>query len=434
MAKYTPHTKPEEKQMLAFLGLDSIEELFPDVSKELRIDKLVLEKGLTQQETARRISALSKSNKVYGTVLAGGGIEDHFIPPVVSELAKREEFVTAYTPYQPEISQGVLQSIFEYQTAMCMLTGMDASNASLYDGASALAEGIVMCCERKNTAVILGAVNPAYIEVVKTYAFAHGIKILHIKDKEGKADLKALKKELEQNDDIACVAAQCPNYYGLIEDMEQIGLIAKENNIKFIYAFHPIAAALLKTPFECGADVAVAEGQSLGLPMYYGGATLGIVTCSKAMLRRLPGRVVGQTNDVNGKRAFVLTLQAREQHIKRERALSSVCSNQALYALTASIYLSCVGKEGLKEIAQDCVDKAHYLAREITKKGGKLKYEGEFFHEFVTAGGQKASKTLKKHDILGGIKIGKDVLWCGTEKASKEALDLAAKAFEEEEK
>ncbi len=432
MAKYTPHTKSEEEQMLRFLGLKSKEELFSDVDEELKISKLNLGKGLTQQETARSITALSKENKIYDTILAGGGIEDHFIPAVVSELSKREEFVTAYTPYQPEISQGVLQSIFEYQTSVCALTGMDASNASLYDGASALAEGIVMCCERKNTAVILGAVNPSYIEVVNTYAYAHGIKIVHIKDKNGKADIAELKNQLEENGDIACVAAQCPNYYGLIEDMEQIGLAAKEKNVRFIYVFHPVAAALLKTPNECGADVAVAEGQSLGLPMYYGGATLGVIACGKAMLRRLPGRIVGQTTDVNGKRAFVLTLQAREQHIKRERALSSVCSNQALNAFTASIYLNCVGKEGLKDIAQDCVDKAHYLAREIEKRGGKLKYKEEFFHEFVTEGSINAVKALKKHGILGGIKLGKDVLWCVTEKASKEALDLAAKAFEEE--
>lgn len=427
MSKFTPHTQEEIKEMLSYVGAKEICELFADVPKQIELKHLNLPKGKSQMEVEKEIISLSKENRCYSTVLRGAGIYDHYIPAPIPALAGREEFVTAYTPYQPEISQGILQSIFEYQTMMCELTGLDVSNASTYDCATAAAEAVVMCCDRKKSALLLGQINPQYLEVIKTYCYAHNLKAVHIPDIKGLVDLSKIKSL----DDVACVVASCPNYLGLIEDMSKIGEFAKQNDIKFIYIFNPVAAALLKTPAECGADVAVGEGQALGLPMAYGGATVGIMCATKAMSRKLPGRIVGQTVDNKGQRCLVLTLQAREQHIRREKASSSLCSNQAHNALTCAIYLSCVGRQGLRQVAQRCVDNAHYLANEILKAGGKLKYEGEFFHEFVTVGGAGIVKKLKKYDILGGLPIGKDVLWCATEKADKQALDTVAKLFKE---
>lgn len=430
MSNYTPHTQKEIKQMLDTVGVSSLEELYADLPEQIRLKNLDLPSGKSQMEVEKEFVELSKQNKCYETVLRGAGIYDHYIPAAVNAAASREEFVTAYTPYQPEISQGILQSIFEYQTMMCELTGMDVSNASVYDCATAAAEAVVMCCEHKKTALLLGQINPEYLAVINTYCYAHNLTMVHIEDVSGYVDLN----DNDVGEDVACVVAQCPNYLGLIEDMKKVGDYAKRNDVKFIYIFNAIAASLLATPAECGADIAVGEGQPLGLPMAYGGATVGIMCAVKAMSRKLPGRIVGQTVDTNGKRCFVLTLQAREQHIRREKASSSVCSNQAHNALTCAIYLSCVGKNGLREIAQRCVDNAHYLANEIVKCGGKLKYDGEFFHEFVTVGGKSVIRKAKKYGILGGLPIGNDVLWCATEKADKTKLDVIAKLFKEEAK
>jgi len=265
---------------------------------------------------------------------------------------------------------------------------------------------------------------------MRTYCNSHNISIDSISAKDGLVDINTLADSIDA--DTACVVAQCPNYFGLIEDMKAIADIAHVKNVKFIYIFNPVAAALLPTPGECGVDVAVGEGQPLGLPMAYGGATVGILTCNKALLRRMPGRVVGQTTDHNGRRVFVLTMQAREQHIRREKALSSICSNQALNALTTTVYLSLVGKVGFVEVARQCVDKAHYLANELVKAGAKLKYKTEFFHEFVVEGdGEKWNKILAEQDILGGMPAPDGTLWCVTEKADKETLDKVVIAYKE---
>ncbi|MEG2026612.1 MAG: aminomethyl-transferring glycine dehydrogenase subunit GcvPA [Clostridia bacterium] len=427
MSKYTPHTQEEIKSMLASLNMTSLDELYADVPQNIACKNLDIASGLSQYEVSQQIKSYAKINKCYSTILRGAGIYDHIIPSVVGAIVNKEEFVTAYTPYQAEISQGVLQGIFEYQSLMCSLTGMEVSNASMYDGASAVAEAIIMCAEKKNKAIVLGQVNPEYKQVCSTYCYAHNKEIVFIEDKDGLADIDAIKNAIDIN--TACVVAQSPNYYGLIEDMELIGQLCKENNVKFIYVFNPIALALLPTPAECGADIAVGEGQQLGMNMYYGGAALGILTCSKTMMRRMPGRIVGQTVDGQGNRVFVLTLQAREQHIKRERATSSICSNQALNAFTALVYLSTIGKEGFKQLAKQCVNNAHYLANQIVNNGGKLKYSGEFFNEFVVNGGKDVVERLKCQDILGGLSLGQDTLWCATEKQTKQELDKASVAF-----
>ena len=435
MSIYTPHTDKDLAEMLAAVGVKKLDDLYADAPKGLKVDKINIPEGKSQMLVEKDFAAMAGKNKIYDTILRGCGAYDHYIPAAVTALVNRSEFVTAYTPYQPEISQGVLQCIFEYQTMMCELSGMEVSNASVYDVGTAVGEAIKMCTERKNKAVIVGAVNPQTAAVAKTYCSAGNEKLVQVApDKNGLVDIKALEAAID--DDTACVIAQCPNYFGLIEDMTKIAETAHAKGAKFVYIFNPVAATVLKTPKECGADIAVAEGQPLGMPLSYGGAYLGILTCDAKMSRRMPGRVVGQTVDKNGKTAYVLTLQAREQHIRREKALSSICSNQALCATTAVVYLAMMGKTGMKQVAEACVSKAHYLAKELTAIDGvKLKYKGEFFHEF-TLETEKYTKAverkLDKMGILGGYKVNAtDSIWCVTEKASRAVLDQVVAVFKE---
>jgi glycine dehydrogenase subunit 1 len=434
MSKYTPHTKEDLEVMLKAIGVNSLDELYQDAPKELMLKELDLNEGLSQMAVEKAFKKITAQNKVYETVLRGCGAYDHYIPAPVSALTGRSEFLTAYTPYQPEISQGILQSIFEYQTLMCELSGMDVSNASVYDVGTAVGESIIMSCERKNKVIVAGAVNPQTVAVAKTYCKAGDTEIVEVQAKNGLVDVEALKAAIDNN--TACVIAQNPNFFGLIEDMEAIAQISHEKGAKFVYIFNPISATVLKTPKECGADIAVAEGQPLGMPLSYGGAYLGILTCDEKMVRRMPGRVVGQTVDKNGKTAYVLTLQAREQHIRREKALSSICSNQALCALTAVIYLSLMGKEGMRQVADACVSKAHYLAEQLAAvKGVKIKYQGEFFNEFTIETNKynkEATKALDDAGILGGLKLNDtDSIWCVTEKADKATLDAVVAIFKE---
>ena len=435
MSIYTPHTDKDLAEMLAAVGVKKLDDLYADAPKGLKVDKINIPEGKSQMLVEKDFAAMAGKNKIYDTILRGCGAYDHYIPAAVTALVNRSEFVTAYTPYQPEISQGVLQCIFEYQTMMCELSGMEVSNASVYDVGTAVGEAIKMCAERKNKAVIVGAVNPQTAAVAKTYCSAGNEKLVQVApDKNGLVDIKALEAAID--DDTACVIAQCPNYFGLIEDMTKIAETAHAKGAKFVYIFNPVAATVLKTPKECGADIAVAEGQPLGMPLSYGGAYLGILTCDAKMSRRMPGRVVGQTVDKNGKTAYVLTLQAREQHIRREKALSSICSNQALCATTAVVYLAMMGKTGMKQVAEACVSKAHYLAKQLTAIDGvKLKYKGEFFHEF-TLETEKYTKAverkLDKTGILGGYKVNAtDSIWCVTEKATREVLDQVVAVFKE---
>lgn len=435
MSAYLSHTEEEQAAMLATLGLDSAERLFDGLPETIKLSSPVpLPKAMSQLEAMEAMKALADQNKRYQTVLRGAGSYDHFIPPIVKRIAGKDEFVTAYTPYQAELSQGVLQSIFEYQTIICELCDMEVSNASVYDGATAAAESAVMCRERGRTVTLIaGSAHPDTIAVMDTYAFGtnHENRIVPVKN--GRVDAQALKAMLTP--DVSSLYLQQPNYFGLIEDANALFALCREAGVKAILGVNPITLPLLPTGREVGADIVCGDAQPLGLDMAYGGPSLGFMATTAAMQRKLPGRIVGQTTDHDGRRAFVLTLQAREQHIRREKASSNICSNQAHCALTASIYASYMGLHGLTKVAGSCLSKAHYLADRLTRiKGVTLRYGGEFFHEFVTelpTDPKRVEKALGDAGILSGLPIEGGMLWCVTEKASKAALDRVAELVEE---
>lgn len=436
MGSYVPSTEDEQNQMLATAGFGSFDDLFAQIPESVRLKKLLdLPEGLSELEVRRRMSSLAGENKVFETVFRGAGAYKHYIPAAVSRITSKETFLTAYTPYQAEISQGILQSIFEYQTMICELTGMDVSNASVYDGASAAAEAAAMCRSGgRNTVYVSGATNPDVIRTIKTYAWGANAEVRIVPAKDGSTDAGALEEMLGGDKGAACFYLQQPNYFGTIEDAEKLGEITHAGGAKFIMGCNPISLAILETPAECGADIAVGEGQPLGMPLSFGGPYLGFMACTKGLMRRLPGRIVGQTTDAAGNRAFVLTLQAREQHIRREKALSNICSNEALCALTASVYMSTMGPEGMRSAAQQCYSKAHYAAEKIGAiKGFSLRNKAPFFHEFVTdcpdAG--KTLEKLERHGILGGLPLPDGgLLWCVTELNSKEDIDNLAALLE----
>ena len=380
MGNYIPGTKQEQKEMLAEIGFGSMEELFGHIPDEVKVKGgLKIPEGMSELEVRKKVTQMAEKNKVFPVIFRGAGAYRHFIPSVVKSVISKENLLTAYTPYQAEISQGILQSIFEYQTMICELTGMDTSNASVYDGATAAAEGIAMCRERKRKkALISETTDPKVLETVKTYCFGNGMDLVMIPSKDGLTDVDALCELID--DTTACVYIQHPNYYGSLEDAQAIGEIVHEAGAKYIMGVNPISLGIIKTPKEYGADVAVGEGQPLGLPLAFGGPYVGFMACVSAMTRKLPGRIVGQTTDHNGKVGYVLTLQAREQHIRREKASSNICSNQALCALAVGVYLASVGGEGLKNVATQCTSKAHYMAKELEKTGYQIENKGEYFH------------------------------------------------------
>lgn len=425
MGTYVPTTAKEREEMLRVIGVNSIEDLYRSVPADMLLrEGLRLPEGMSELEVSEAVTAMAEENKVYKTCLRGAGSYRHFIPAVVKSVISREELVTAYTPYQAEISQGILQSIFEFQTMICELTGMDVSNASHYDGATAAAESVTMCKDRKRVkAYVSAAANPGVIETMQTYCWGAGTELIIVPAKDGKTDKEALKAQLGA--DAACFYLQQPNFNGLFEDAEEIGQIVHEAGAKFVMGVNPIACALMKTPRECGADVAVGEGQPLGMDIAFGGPYLGFMAAPAAMTRKLPGRIVGQTEDVDGNRGYVLTLSGREQHIRREKASSNICSNQALCAFTAAVYLSAMGAEGLQQAATQSMSKAHYFAGLLESElGWKLTYPGEYFHEFVTncPDPDRAMAALDAHGILGGLPVDGGILWCVTELLSKETL------------
>ena len=428
MGSYVPSTAQERQEMLASIGLCSIDELFSHIPDSLKLKgELNLPSGKSELEVCRTMEHIAAQNIVFDSIFRGAGAYDHYIPAIVKSVTGKEEFVTAYTPYQAEISQGVLQSIFEYQTMICELTGMDVSNASVYDGATAAAEADNMCCERsRNVVFCSAAAHPGTIEVVKTYCWASGHEFVLVPAKDGKTDWNSIVPQLDKKIS-ACLYTQSPNFFGQIEDVQQAAEAVHAVGAKLIMGCNPIALGLYKTPAELGTDIAVGEGQPLGMPLSFGGPYLGFMATTKAMMRKLPGRIVGETTDVDGKRAFVLTLQAREQHIRREKASSNICSNQALCAMTAAVYLAAVGPEGLKQVANLCYQKAHYLMQQLTAIPGiTLRYQGPFFHEFVTdqADANRILLKLEQEGILGGLPLSDGgILWCATEKNSKEDID-----------
>ena len=384
-------------------------------------------------EVLEDLSSVADKNKVYQSIYRGAGVYKHYIPAIVSTITSKEEFLTAYTPYQAEISQGVLQSIFEYQTQICELTGLDVSNASVYDGAVAAAEALFMSLERnKDEVLVADTVDPQTLAVMKTYCESRDVKIVMVQNKDHRVDVEDLKAKL--NERSAGLYVGSPNYYGLIEEIEECTKIVHENKTKMIMGCDPIALAIYKSPGEMDVDIAVGEGQQLGMPMGFGGPYLGFMTCKKELMRKLPGRIVGETTDHDGRRAYVLTLQAREQHIRREKASSNICSNEALCAMTASVYLAAMGPKGMEKVALSCYNNARYLEEKIKELGFKRVDEGEYFNEFLTTSPidpKVLEEKLSDKKILSGLQVEDKILWCATELNTKEKIDVLADAIKE---
>ena len=435
MGSYLSHTPAQEQEMLREAGYRDYDHLFEEVPEAVRLGRpLRIPAGGSELEVRRRVEAMAAKNRIFPHIFRGAGAYRHYIPAIVRQVTSKEEFVTAYTPYQAEISQGNLQAIFEYQTMICELTGMEAANASVYDGATAAAEAVFMCRDRKKTRVLVSAaVNPQTIETIRTYCHGRDAAVELVPAKDGATDPEALLGMLDGT--VACLVAQQPNYWGVIEDAAALCQAVHSAGGKAVLSVNPISLGLLETPAEAGADIAVGEGQPLGMPLSFGGPYLGFMACTQELMRKLPGRIVGQTTDSQGKRGYVLTLQAREQHIRREKASSNICSNEALCALTASVYLSAMGPRGLAQAATLCCSKAHYLQQALAAAGLEPVYAGEFFHEFVTrcpVEPEKLLAHLEAAGYLGGLPLADgSLLWCATELNTKEEMDALAALVKE---
>ncbi len=426
---YTPNPPGVIQEMLDSLGMEDIDELFIDIPRELQLDReLDLGEPLSELELRRKMSQLAGKNittAAYPCFL-GAGAYDHYVPAVVEHVLSRSEFVTAYTPYQAELSQGVLQSIFEYQSMICILTGMELSNASMFDGGSALAEACLLAADatRRKKVLVAGTINPRYLQVLHTYTHGKEINVVVIPERDGAFDADEMIKQIDK--DTAAAVIQFPNFYGLLEpEIEKIETAIHTVKGLLIMAVDPISLGILKPPADWGADIAVGEGQPLGNPLSFGGPYLGFFAANKKLMRRVPGRLVGQTKDLDGKRAFVLTLQAREQHIRREKASSNICSNEALCALAAAVYLSLVGPEGLRAVATRCYELACYARDRLQEAGMSLKYQLPFFKEFPVRVGDPAAanRALLNQGIIGGYELGDALLFAFTEKRTKEEID-----------
>ena len=434
MGSYVPSTEEQRREMLNAIGLSDYRELYRDVPESMILNRpLDLPEGKSEMEVRNALRKMAAENTIFSTVLRGAGAYDHYIPSIVKYIPAKEEFLTAYTPYQAEISQGVLQSIFEYQTMIAELCGMDASNASVYDGATAAAEAAAMCRDRKRRVTLISATtHPDVINTVRTYCYGTNDELVVVPMKDGRTDKDALKALL--NEGVASFYVQQPNFYGLFEDADELGEIVHAAGAMFVMGCNPIALAIMKTPKDSGADVAVGEGQPLGMPIGFGGPYLGFMATTMKNIRKLPGRIVGETTDHDGNRAYVLSLQAREQHIRREKASSNICSNEALCALTAGLYMATMGPDGMAEVANQCMAKAHYLANELCKLDGvKLRYEGAFFHEFLLdmPKCKEIEHALMKKGILSGLPYEDGMLWCVTEKVARETLDEVVSVVKE---
>ena len=384
---YTYNTPDDERAMLQSIGVNSVQELFQFVPDEFRLQRpLEIPTALGELELTQHLSALAakNANAQQKACFLGGGSYDHFVPAVVDALAGRGEFYTSYTPYQPEVAQGNLQVMFEYQSLICQLTGMDVSNASLYDGGSAVAEAVLlaMSVTGRNRVVVPASVHPEYRQILETYFACIGAELVTVPAPSGVVSLADVSAAV--NGETACVVVQHPNFFGCLEDVAAIANVAHAAGALLIQSFDPISLGVLKRPADLGADVAVAEGQSLGTPMLFGGPYLGIMACKEQFVRRMPGRIAGQTVDRRGRRCWALTLQTREQHIRREKATSNICTNQGLFALRAAIYLSEMGPQGLREVADLCVRKAAYAKQQLTSQPRFVSaFDRPTFKEFV---------------------------------------------------
>ncbi len=435
---YVSLSEKEKKEMMAALGINSLDDLFCCIPAEVQLKRrLEIPGAMTEPEVVSRFEKTGRKNAAPEMLsFLGAGAYPHVIPYIVDYLSSRGEFVSPYTPYQPEASQGTLQVIFEYQTLICQLTDMDISNASLYDGASAAAEAILMAhrVSGKPKVLIARTVHPQYQEVIRTYIKNLGVQAEEVAFSEsGGVDLEDLRRKIDA--ETAAVICQSPNFMGVIEDLDKIGAIVRNSQALFVVAIaEPASLGLLKPPGACGADIVTGEGQSFGIPLSFGGPYLGFMACRKDFLRQLPGRIAGQTKDVDGNRGFVLTLSAREQHIRREKATSNICTNQAWCALRAAIFLETLGQAGLRELALRNLQKANYALARLTELNGvRKKFSGPVFNEFVCefdGGWERVDEHLKSKGILGGLRLGpiypelKDcALFCVTEVHTREQID-----------
>jgi glycine dehydrogenase subunit 1 len=436
---YLYNTPEDQRAMLEAIGAASVEDLFASIPSELRLRRpLEMPPAMSELELTQHLTNLAAKNEHAGgkVCFLGGGSYDHFIPAVVDEIASRGEFYTSYTPYQAEVSQGNLQVVFEYQTLITRLTGMDVSNASLYDGGSATAEAVLMAVsstKRYGRVVVPASLHPEYRQTIATYLQNLGVEVVTIGTPRGIVQPEELATAVDGQ--TACVVVQQPNFFGCVEDAATLAQIAHDAGALVVGVFDPISLGLLKRPGDWGADIAVAEGHTLGTPMQYGGPYLGVLACRENLVRRMPGRVAGQTVDRRGKRCFVLTLQTREQHIRREKATSNVCTNQGLFALRATIYLALLGPQGLRETADLCLQKSHYAAERLCESGRfELAFDAPTFKEFVIRDREdhvdEALAEALESGLLAGVPLGKwypDLADCFlvavTEKRTKQEID-----------
>lgn len=414
MKNFLVHNEKTTQEMCEAIGISKVEDLFKQIPQSVRMSELDLPEGLSEMETQRKVKNLAKSNKSDFISFLGGGIYNKFVPACINQVASRFEFNTAYTPYQPEISQGTLQVMYEFQTMICRLTGMDISNATVYDAGTACAEAILMACRisKKYKVCVLNSLNPEYKRVIETYTNSQGIEVDWV-------------DEIPQaTKDYAGVLVQTPNYYGEIIQPKEVECLS-------IICCDPSSLAILKTPAEMGADIAVGDIQALGIPMNFGGPSAGFIACREKLMRQLPGRLAGRTVDKDGKQAFCLTIQTREQHIKREKATSNICSNQALIGLCATLYLSVMGNKGFRQASYLSTKNAHILADKLKEKGYKI-LNTNFFNEFVleVPNADDFLARLENNNILGGIKLDdKKILVATTEMISDEDMDLYIKSI-----
>lgn len=442
---FTFNTREDQQAMLDAIGVESIEQLFASVPSEYRLGRpLDMPAALSELELTQHMSALAERNSSAADKICflGAGSYDHFVPSVVDALTSRSEFYTSYTPYQPEVAQGNLQAMFEYQSLICNLTGMDVSNASLYDGGTATIEAVLMsisATRRDKRIVMAPGVHPEYVEILQTYLANSSTELVAAASSDGRLDLENLAEIVDG--ETACVLIQHPNFFGCLEDVRAAAEIAHNAGAMLVQVFDPISLGLIRRPGELGADIAVAEGQCLGTPMSFGGPYLGVMTCRDKFVRRLPGRIAGQTTDRRGRRCWVLTLQTREQHIRREKATSNICTNQGLIALRAAIYLASLGPQGLRETAELCLQKTRYAMEQITASGRfTAAFPGHCFKEFVLRDKEaRVEETLAaatQNGILAGLPLGRwhaelddCLLIAVTEKRTKAEIDRLAECL-----